>query len=746
MDTGNKNWKDFFLKAVPGSYSQIFFSDNKWFAILLLLASFLDPYGGFSGLFAVAVTVLSARIIGLNPVSARNGLYAFNSLLTGLMMGHYYSFSLEFFMVLFLISLLTLFITVFLEARLSGIGLPFLSLPFMAAVWTILLGSRSLGVMALNERGIFTINELWKIGGSSLVTLYEEINSLEIPLALNVYFKSLGAIFFQSNLIAGILIAAGLLLASRIAFTLSLLGFFTGYLFYYFAGGNFSDLLYSYIGFNFILSAIAIGGFFTVPSPLSYLLVIIITPLTGIISSALGNFLQIFQLPVYSLPFNFIVILTLAVLKFRTTAGKLEMALSQQFSPEKNLYKHKNRLERFKNDTYFHIHLPFFGEWTISQGHDGKHTHKEDWQYAWDFVVTDETRKTFRPPGENVSDFYCYNLPVLSPGAGYVINIIDEVDDNPIGGVDIAHNWGNTIVIKHSEYLYSKISHIKKNSFRVKAGDYVKKGEVLANCGNSGRSPEPHIHFQLQAAPFVGAKTLKYPLSYYIIKENFSSAGSGQYSFHSFDYPLENQVASKPVITPLIHKAFNFIPGVLMNFRITSPASVLLKESGIRQDEVRWEVFTDAYNHPYVYCHSTKSCAYFVNNETLHYFTEFIGDKNSLLYYFYLGAHKIMLGYYHGMELKDKLPLEGLYSGFSKIIQDFTAPFYIYLKADYSSVFSFIDDEANPAHIEIRSSASVKTGNRIQRRMDFHFKLKENRIHSFEITEKGKKITAECIS
>ncbi len=547
--------------------------------------------------------------------------------------------------------------------------------------------------------------------------------------------KSLGAIFFQSNIIAGFLIAAGLLLYSRIAFTFSLLGFFTGYLFYYFIGGDFSDLLYSYIGFNFILSAIAIGGFFTIPSALSYLLVILITPLTGIISSALGNLLHIFQLPMYSLPFNIIVILTLAVLKMRTSFGKLEMVLSQQFSPEKNLYKHKNRLERFKNDTYFHIHLPFFGEWIVSQGHAGKHTHKGDWQYAWDFVVTDETKKTFRPPGENVTDFFCYNLPILAPATGYVINIIDEVDDNPVGGVDIAHNWGNTIVIKHSEYLYSKISHIKKHSFKVKIGDYVKKGDVLANCGNSGRSPEPHIHFQLQAAPFVGAKTLKYPMSYYILKREEKN------EFHSFDYPKENEIVMKPSITPLLRDAFNFIPGIKFNFKIASPLTPLLKERGT----VQWEVFVDAYNHPYVFCHKTKSYAYFVNNETLHYFTDFIGDKNSLLYYFYLGAHKILLGYYHEMEIKDKLPIEGFYSGFSKIIQDFTAPFYIYLKADYSSVFTHIDDAANPSHIEISSCASVKTGNSIQRKVDFKFTLKENKIHSFEIMENGKKIIAEMI-
>lgn len=732
-----------YIHAVLGSYSQIFFSDNKWFAGILILSTFLDPFCGFSGFFAVIITILSAKIIGLNPASVRSGLYSFNSLLVGLMVGYNYSFSPEFFFILILISLLTLFFSVWFEIQLSKSGLPFLSLPFMIAVWTVLLSIRSFGAISLNERGIFTLNELWGIGGAGLVNFYEQLNSLEMPLGISIYFKSLGAIFFQSNIIAGFLIAAGLLLFSRIAFTLSLLGFFTGFLFFTFIGGNISDLRYSFIGFNFILSAIAIGGFFTIPSLYSYLLVIAIIPLTGIISSALGNFLNIFQLPVFSLPFNIIVILTLSVLKIRTFFRKPELVLSQQFSPEKNLYRHKNQLERFKNDTYFHIHLPFFGEWKITQGHTGKHTHKGDWQYAWDFAIADDTGKTFRPPGEKVDDFFCYNLPILAPGPGYVITIVDEVDDNQVGKVDISHNWGNTIIIKHNELLYSKISHIKKNSFRVKEGDYVKKGDVLACCGSSGRSPEPHVHFQLQAAPFIGAKTSRYPVSYYITKNTRYAENETEapFSFHAFDYPCENQVVLRPTPTQLIRESFNFIPGVVLNFETRSSAF-----SGPQEKEkIKWEVFVDAYNHAYLYCHKTRSCAYFVNNGTLHYFTEFAGDKSSMLYYFYLGAYKILLGYYRQMKITDKLPLEGFHRGPSKIIQDFIAPFRIFLEAGYHSAFNQIDDESNPSFIEIKSSAWVKAGNNIRRKVDFTFTLKGDRIQSFSVDEKGKTMVAEAV-
>lgn len=35
----------------------------------------------------------------------------------------------------------------------------------------------------------------------------------------------------------------------------------------------------------------------------------------------------------------------------------------------------------------------------------------------------------------------------------------------------------------------------------MKAGDTVREGQVLARCGNSGNSTEPHVHFQLMDHP-----------------------------------------------------------------------------------------------------------------------------------------------------------------------------------------------------------------------------------------------------
>lgn len=715
-----------YFEGALNSYSQIFFSNDRWFGILLILASFIDPYVGISGLIAVLVTQFFAIWFGFDKEPVRNGVYGFNSVMVGLVMGSLFQFSPQFFVLLICISLFTLLMSIAFAYSLGKNRLPFLSFPFIIGVWIVILTGRSYLALSMSERGIYTINELWAYGGQPLVDFYETMNNLPIPIAVDVYLKSLGAIFFQYNIISGIIIAIGLLIYSRIAFTLSIVGFVTGYLFYYYFQGDFTQLNYSYIGFNFILSAIALGGFFLIPSTKSYLMVILVTPLIALLISATSIIMGVFQLPIYSMPFNIIVVLVIYVLHLRVFAKKLDIVVYQQFSPEKNLYKHINSLERFKNDTYIHIHLPFFGEWRVSQGHEGNITHKGDWKEAWDFDVVDDQDNTYRMPGTQTEDFYCYNLPVLAPQAGYVIKVEDGVDENPIGGMDLENNWGNTVIIKHGEYLYTKLSHLKKDSIKVKEGDNVRKGDKIGTCGNSGRSPEPHIHFQVQSTPYIGSKTLKYPICYYISVEDKKPV------FHSFDYPEQGQIVSRVSTTKLIKNAFYLIPGNTFRFEVDG-------------EFVEWEVFTDAYNQTYIYCHTTKSHAYFVNNETLHYFTDFQGDKNSLLYYFYVGAHKMLLGYYQDLSVKDELPISTFYSGLARITQDFIAPFYIYLKAHYKATFIEQDDTMEPRKILIKSSANIVNNFMGKKKTDFEFHLENGRIERFVINTNGKEIVAKCV-
>lgn len=251
---------------------------------------------------------------------------------------------------------------------------------------------------------------------------------------------------------------------------------------------------------------------------------------------------------------------------------------------------------------------------------------------------------------------------MIAPADGTIVEVDDGIEDNSVGEVNTTKNWGNTIIIKHAEGLYSKLCHLQKDSILVKPGDHVHYGQKIAKVGNSGRSPYPHLHFQIQSTPYIGSKTTRYPI--------FAFLENGK-EIKTYSYPSSNQLVKSIEGDPLLSKAFNLTPGRRMNWRISS-------NKGVKS--LTWEVFTNMYNKSYIFCHDTKSYAYFENDGAYFYFTHFEGNRNSLLYSFYLAAFRVPLVYVEGYLSVDYLPINKTFSGWRLFLHDFTAPFYVYLK------------------------------------------------------------------
>ena len=477
--------------SVVKSYSIIFFSGNKAFGLLLAAVTFFNPVAGICGLSAVLLTNFIARAAGFNPVFIEEGVYGFNSLLVGLGLGAAFEPGYTLAAAVVLASFLTLILSVCLGGSLRKYNLPFLTLPFIFAIWIMFLWAGNFTGMKHTDRGIYWMNEMYSYGGAGMVHFFRAVEESAMPQALAVYFRSLSAIFFQQNVIAGALIAAGLLFFSRIAFSVSALGFFSAYAFYRFLGADAAGLNCQDFGFNFILTAIAMGSYYAVPSLYSYLLVILLVPASAALIAASNAVFGFFSLPIYSLPFNLIVLSSLYALMLRQKPAFVQLITLQNSSPEENLYRHHNATRRLGNWRYYHLQLPFMGEWMVQQGHDGSFTHKEEWSNAFDFVVTDAELKSYKGNEAVPEDYYCYDKPLVCAADGFVEDISDNVEDAAIGSVNLAQNWGNSIVIRHSPGIYTQLSHLKKNSFKVKKGDFVKKGDIIASCGSSGRSPSP---------------------------------------------------------------------------------------------------------------------------------------------------------------------------------------------------------------------------------------------------------------
>jgi urea transporter len=696
-----------------------------------MVVSFLNVFAGLCGFLSVVLASLLADVLGYDKFKTEKGYYGFNSLLIGLGLGLNFQPDWLVLIIVLVASFITLLMTVTLENTLGKNLLPYLSLPFLIPFWFILLAMRELHFLVLSGQGVLFLNELFVIGGNRIVDIYDWWNHFELYTSVKIYFLSLGAIFFQYKVLPGMLIALALLYYSRIAFSLSLIGFFSAYFFYQLMGAAFTEMGFSYIGFNFILTSIAIGGYFLIPSKTSYFWAVILTPVTVLFTLSLSQFFGIWHIYIYSLPFNLVVLLFLYAyrLKVHKPARSLEVDI-QRNSPELNLYMSLNSNHRFKDYSLYPIRLPFYGEWKVSQGQKGELTHKSKWQHAWDFVIEDSDGNTYRDYGTKLDDYYCYNKAVLSPYDGYVHEIIDGIPDNEIKDVNTEDNWGNTILIRHGEGFYSKISHLKPGSFKVMKGEWVRAGQLIAFCGSSGRSPEPHIHLQFQEVPFVDGETIDYPISQYVKK-----SGS-RYEYNSYSYPEKDETVSNIEINSLMKKAFHFIPGEKINFEVENKGRVKTAE---------WEVYTNIYNYSYIYCRTSNSYAYFVEDGKTFYFYNFVGSKRSLLYYFFLAAYKVPLGFYKDVTIKDTFALHFTFSKAGLFLQDFIAPFFVFLKADYLLKYSEIDEIINPSFLMINSSAEKSFfGNKIGVK-EFSIEISQEGIESIKIFQKNKTLKATCI-
>ncbi|MGI4759284.1 MAG: urea transporter [Janthinobacterium lividum] len=699
-----------YLRAVLHSYSMLFFSQHRGLAALLGLATLASPWAGAAGLAAASLAVAGARLGGFRRDYTDLGAYSFNALLVGLALPLYFAPGPALAGLVVVGAGLALLLSVVLGGWLGGRGLPFLSLPFVLTMWLLLAAGRQLPLLPA-EPSTLWLNTLYAAGGPRLVGGASWLHELSWPPALATYLRALSAVLLQDSAGAGLLVAAGLLWHSRIAFSLSLLAFGGAWGLARLTG---TPDAYD-LGANYIMAAVAVGAVFALPSAGSYGWAALSLPITALFVASLTAWLRPAggvgaALPALSLPYCLTSLLFLYVWLLREKPGRgLVLTPVQRYSPEANLYAHLAGQDRRPADPgYVPLALPFLGEWRCTQGYaDGGPTHQGPWGQALDFVVADPEGQTYANEGLLLSDYYCYNKPVLAPADGVVEEVIEHLPDNPIGQVDTRQNWGNTVVLRHRAGLYTQLSHLRAHSVRVRPGQAVRRGEVLAACGSSGRSPEPHLHFQVQAAAAIGSPTLAYPLADFLVQKpagrllalkkaiNHSSSTINQY-LKTHAVPRTGEVVRPPVVQPQLARALHLPPGQVLEVRPT--------EAPVGMASQRWEVLTDAYNARYLHCQTTGAVAYFEQDGAVLQFTAYYGPRRAALYWLYLAAYRVPLLHLPQPEAV-ALPLSvGRRWGLSWV-QDALAPFGQFVQPSF--LLSWADGDPGPTARQLRLRSEV---------------------------------------
>jgi len=91
------------------------------------------------------------------------------------------------------------------------------------------------------------------------------------------------------------------------------------------------------------------------------------------------------------------------------------------------------------------------------------------------------------------------NVFACAGAAGIVVGARDNQNNSYNCMRDtFENNIPNYVAIMHSDSSITRYVHLKENSVRVVDGQYVEEGHLLGKIASSGRSSNPHLHFDLK--------------------------------------------------------------------------------------------------------------------------------------------------------------------------------------------------------------------------------------------------------
>lgn len=152
--------------------------------------------------------------------------------------------------------------------------------------------------------------------------------------------------------------------------------------------------------------------------------------------------------------------------------------------------------------------------------------------------------------------FYGYGADVLAVADGVIVSVHDGIPENvppadgrtvmpvPLTNETVSGNW---LALDVGDGRYAFYAHLIPGSIRVRAGQRVRRGEVLGRLGNSGNSVGPHLHFHVGDAPTLnGGEGQPYVFSRYQVLGRGRPATDQPPAEQRGTVPLDGAVLSFP--------------------------------------------------------------------------------------------------------------------------------------------------------------------------------------------------------
>lgn len=287
-----------FLDSVLRGIAQVMLQNNSYAGLLFLIGIFYNStLFGTAVLVGTLVSTATAMLLGVKRSLVRDGLFGFNGALVAIALLYFLQPDVLTWGYVVLASGCTTVVMAALLRLLDTWKIPALTAPFVFVALCF--------VLACARFGRLHSTHLLPTAGLPKAATVEGI----VTMSTVVYglFGGVAQVFFQANVVTGILFVIGLLISSRVACVAALAGSLIGLLAGWGLGAAEPAIRSGAFGFNSVLTAIALGSVFLVRDVASTIYAILAVITTAVVFAAVSAALEPLGVPALTSPFVLVV-------------------------------------------------------------------------------------------------------------------------------------------------------------------------------------------------------------------------------------------------------------------------------------------------------------------------------------------------------------------------------------------------------------------------------------------------------
>lgn len=296
-----------FLDTLLRGCGQVMFQNNPLTGLLFLVGIFVNSaLLGLAGVIGLLVSTLTAMLLRGDRALIRAGLFGYNGILTGIGLAFFLRWNATLVVYIVLASILSSVVMMALVNLMSSRDMPALTAPFVLSTWLFLFAVFMFSYLQPSELIQPALLNPTAAVQSALRPLPVSLAGagLTVPNLLETFFRGIGEVFFQDNLVTGIIFLLAILVNSRISALFAVLGSIIGGLTALFLfGGNGFWVYHGLYGFNAVLCSIAVGGIFYVLTWESALYALLCALISTVAMASISAFLAPLGMPALTAPF-----------------------------------------------------------------------------------------------------------------------------------------------------------------------------------------------------------------------------------------------------------------------------------------------------------------------------------------------------------------------------------------------------------------------------------------------------------